>query len=112
MKATSSVQEIHVAQGKAETLAGCLAAAEAKRKVAEENLKRLEIRMGQGRQGLALLKAAKLQTERNAARHQASDISEQMAQLVIYTIHITWRDGLLQVGLAVNAVRGSWQDAD
>ncbi|KAK9834367.1 hypothetical protein WJX84_003900 [Apatococcus fuscideae] len=80
-QAEKTEKEIHVAQGKAETLAGCLAAAEAKRKVAEENLKRLEIRMGQGRQGLALLKAAKLQTERNAARHQASDISEQMAQL-------------------------------
>ena len=75
-------QDAHLAQGKAETLGGCLAAADAKRKMAEENLKRLEIRMGQGRQGLALLKAAKMQTDLDASRQQASELSSQLAQLV------------------------------
>ena len=75
-------QDAHLAQGKAETLAGCLAAADAKRKMAEENLKRLEIRMGQGRQGLALLKAAKMQTELDASRQQGAELSSQLARLV------------------------------
>ena len=78
-----------MAQGKAETLAGCLAAADAKRKAAEENLKRLEIRMGQGRQGLALLRAAQMQTELDAARHQHSDLTSQLVQLVQLCSHPT-----------------------
>ena len=76
------MQDVHLAQGKAETLAGCLAAADAKRKIAEENLKRLEIRMGQGRQGLALLRAAKAQAELDASRTQSSELSMQLSQLV------------------------------
>ena len=71
-----------MAQGKAETLAGCLAAADAKRKAAEEDLKRLEIRLGQGRQGLALLKAAKMQMELDSSRHENGDIKMQLSQLV------------------------------
>ena len=71
-----------MAQGKAETLAGCLSAADGKRKAAEENLKRLEIRMGQGRQGLALLKAAKMQSELEASRQHAADLDAQLARLV------------------------------
>ncbi len=76
------MQDAHAAQGKAETLAGCLSAADAKRKVAEENLKRLEIRMGQGRQGLALLKAAKMQTELDSARRHCSELDTQLGHLV------------------------------
>ena len=84
-----------MAQGKAETLAGCLSAVDAKRKVAEENLKRLEIRMGQGRQGLALLKAAKMQTELDASRQHAADLDARRARLVGSVPH----SGLVSVNL-------------
>ncbi|KAK9836663.1 hypothetical protein WJX74_005530 [Apatococcus lobatus] len=93
-------KDAHLAQGKAETLAGCLAAADAKRKTAEENLKRLEIRMGQGRQGMALLKAAKMQTQLDASHQHSSDLASRVAHLTDQVAHAEAGQAELQEALS------------